>query len=86
MTPDMAESLFIFAAVVAVSLGFFLFVDVVIRALEGLGRRHVRPVAAPRLIMPERYAGCLTCEAIESMRSPQRMYQHQRDDHGAVLW
>jgi hypothetical protein len=88
MPPDMAESLFVFFATLAILLGFLLGASAVVAAVGWIrSRGRVRPAAFPRLIMPERYPGCLTCEAIEAMGDVRRMTMHQDRDHtGGVQW
>jgi hypothetical protein len=81
------ESLFIFFATVAILLGGLVIGGMVATAIAWVRSRLVRPVASPRLIMPERYPGCVICEAIDGMGDVRRMVTHQDQEHAlGVRW
>ena len=88
MRPDFAESLFLFFVALGLFLALLLGGEAVVTAIGLIrGKGRVRPVAPPRLIMPDRYPGCLTCEAVEALGSVRHMVRHQLDDHtGGVRW
>jgi hypothetical protein len=88
MAPDIAESFFVFFVALAILLGFLLSASAVVTAVGWLRTRgRGQPTAFPRLIMPERYPGCLTCEAIDGMGDVRRMTMHQDREHtGGVQW
>lgn len=80
------EALFLFLVALALLLGLFLLLSAV-ASVAGLFIHRVRPAAPPKLIMPERYVGCVTCEALDGMGSVQRMVRHQIEEHaGGVRW
>lgn len=82
------EALALFLVAVALFIAVMIVLDLVGVSIAGLlDRRKYRPVAPPRLIMPDRYPGCLTCEAVEALGSVRHMVRHQLDDHtGGVRW
>ena len=89
MRPDFAESLFLFFVALGLFLALLVAGQAVVTAvgLLRVSRARGRPVAPPRLIMPDRYPGCLTCEAVEALGSVRHMVRHQLDDHtGGVRW
>jgi hypothetical protein len=81
------EMAFVVLVGFAAWLGVLLLVNGIVNGVLWLRDRTAKPKELPRLIMPERYPGCIVCEALDGMGDVRQMARHQDMEHiGGVRW